>query len=158
MKSLTKHIAEKLIINKDYKSFVSNDDFYEEFSAELNGGSYLDWMYASSLKNIIPIGTKNKYIKKIIETFSNNKERVLYTRVTTLSDNYTINGYKKMIKFIKNSDIEFILNEYDNYAMYGVYIFKTGNMILCIIGPDEIDKAAPNFMYTSKATFIQQKI
>ena len=55
MKSLVKYLDEKLVINKNYKSSASNDDFYEEFSAELNGGSYLDWMYASSLKNIIPI-------------------------------------------------------------------------------------------------------
>lgn len=159
MKALSQHLNEKLIVNKDFKGINANDEFYNEFQEELNEGAYFIWGVASKLKNIIPIGIFEKEKKVITDTFD-TKKKILYTRIiNNVSNNYAIHIYKKMMEFINNNDdIEFIYNNYDDYKMYGMYIFKTEKRLLCVIGPKEIDKRAQSWMYTSKATFIQQEI
>ena len=156
MKSLVRHINEKLIVNKNFKGINTNDEFYNEFQEELNEGSYLIWDVASELKNVIPIGISEKE-KKVITNAFDTKKKILYTRINNTSNNYTVHIYKKMMEFINSNDIEFIYNNYDDYKMYVTYIFKAGKRLLCIVGPKKIDKRAQPWMYTSKATFIQQE-
>lgn len=156
--SLNEFIEEKLVINKNFKT-KDNDEFYNEFQEELEYDSHFIWKIVSELKNVIPIAIYEKEKKVITDTFD-IKKKILYTRINNMSNNYAIHIYKKMIDFINNNDdiMEFIYGNYDDYKMYGVYLFKTEKKLLCIIGPKEIDIHADPWMYTSSAHLIMQDI
>ena len=142
MKSLKTYLNERLIINKNFKGGIANDEFYNKFCNFLSSRSELGWFEMNDIKDNIPerILIEDKTASNKIKEFFNNDDIKYIIGVT---DHYEerCELYYDILKFIDDNkdDMEFFyINEPTNSREYLTYLFEAGQIKVGIWGYETV--------------------
>ena len=129
MKNLSSYLTEKLIINKNFKSGIANDEFYNKFCNFLSSNSNIRWFKIYDIRDSITrkISIEDKTALNKIEEFFNIEDGVIYKRDIIPYFKKPCELYYDMLKFIDdNKDaIEFFyMNEHTKSGEYLIYLFE----------------------------------
>ena len=129
MKNLSSYLTEKLIINKNFKSGIANDQFYNKFCNFLSSNSNIRWFKIYDIRDSITrkISIEDKTALNKIEEFFNIEDGVIYKHDIIPYFKKPCELYYDMLKFIDdNKDaIEFFyMNEHTKSEDYLINIFK----------------------------------
>ena len=144
MKSLYKHIIEKLVINKDYKSLNENEEFYEKFKDYLNIRNHdIDWYHSADILFALPTLMKHTWRDAMINFFAKRSVYIKYAKDFKHYDKVT-KLYKDMIEFINDNNIELTYKAYDSNNDfkgndYFIYLLETKKLKVCIYGWPDVD-------------------
>lgn len=143
MKSLNTYLNEKLIINKNFKSGIANDEFYNKFCNFLSSNSNIRWFKIYDIRDSITrkISIEDKTALNKIEEFFNIEDGVIYKRDITPYFKKPCELYYDMLKFIDdNKDaIEFFyMNEHTKSEDYLIYLFESEKIKVALWGNKEI--------------------
>ena len=155
MKSLSKYLNERLIINKNFKAINANDKFYNEFNNILSADSDINYFKINDIKDIIPhkvpVEDKNA-VNKIKEFFNDNN--IKYSRFVTDYFKKECELYYNILKFIDDNkdDMKFFyMNDQTKNRDYLIYLFEAGDIKVCVWGYKKI-------VDTNRATIVFQYI
>ena len=143
MKNLSSYLTEKLIINKNFKSGIANDEFYNKFCNFLSSNSNIRWFKIYDIRDSITrkISIEDKTALNKIEEFFNIEDGVIYKRDIIPYFKKPCELYYDMLKFIDdNKDaIEFFyMNDQTKNGDYLIYLFEAGNIKVCVWGYKKI--------------------
>lgn len=143
MKTLSQHIDEKLLINKNYKysdsgiNNVYNDKFYEHFKKDFQWLSLHNrWDNAKHMNEISEIKTTAKYrcaLNDIVQKYVQSNYIIYYYVAESPKGK---DMFKRMQCWIDNyaDDMTFIVNDNVGQGIYNIKIFETHEHIIGIIG------------------------
>ena len=143
MKSLNTYLNEKLIINKNFKSGIANDEFYNKFCNFLSSNSNIRWFKIYDIRDSITrkISIEDKTALNKIEEFFNIEDGVIYKRDIIPYFKKPCELYYDMLKFIDdNKDaIEFFyMNEHTKSGEYLIYLFEAEKIKVAVWGNKKI--------------------
>ena len=143
MKSLNTYLNEKLIINKNFKSGIANDEFYNKFCNFLSSNSNIRWFKIYDIRDSITrkISIEDKTALNKIEEFFNIEDGVIYKRDITPYFKKPCELYYYMLKINDdNKDaIEFFyMNEHTKSEDYLIYLFESEKIKVALWGNKEI--------------------
>ena len=143
MKSLNTYLNEKLIINKNFKSGIANDEFYNKFCNFLSSNSNIRWFKIYDIRDSITrkISIEDKTALNKIEEFFNIEDGVIYKRDIIPYFKKPCELYYDMLKFIDdNKDaIEFFyMNEHTKSEDYLIYLFEARKIKVAVWGNKKI--------------------
>ena len=148
-------LNEKLLVNKNFKSVNTNDEFYNEFGGILSKDSNIGWWKRLTSKDMIPmklaIEDKNA-VKKVNQFFGNDDFKYIRSVSKDFEEEQKL--YYDIFSFIKNNkkDLNFFyINERMNKGDYFIYLFEAGNIKVGIWGHETIKD-------TNKGTIVFQYI
>ena len=143
MKSLNTYLTEKLLVNKNFKSGIANDEFYNKFCNFLSSNSNIRWFKIYDIRDSITskISIEDKTALNKIEEFFNIEDGVIYKRDIISYFKKPCELYYDMLKFIDdNKDaIEFFyMNEHTKSEDYLIYLFESEKIKVALWGNKEI--------------------
>ena len=143
MKNLSSYLTEKLIINKNFKSGIANDEFYNKFCNFLSSNSNIRWFKIYDIRDSITrkISIEDKTALNKIEEFFNIEDGVIYKRDIIPYFKKPCELYYDMLKFIDdNKDaIEFFyMNEHTKSGEYLIYLFEARKIKVAVWGNKKI--------------------
>ena len=155
MKNLSSYLTEKLIINKNFKSGIANDEFYNKFCNFLSSNSNIRWFKIYDIRDSITrkISIEDKTALNKIEEFFNIEDGVIYKRDIISYFKKPCELYYDMLKFIDdNKDaIEFFyMNEHTKSEDYLIYLFEAEKIKVALWGYKKIvdkERATITFQY-----------
>ena len=138
MKTLTQHIVEKLIINKNFKSFTFNNEIYDRFKKTFQKMSNNNmWSVCDDLNDVIrPLIPKNRSIF-----------------VHLVDNKFGISTFERMINEInKNQDkMDFLYDDcvYEYETSTKKYkliakVFETDECVIGVVGPEDTSYSSPS--------------
>ena len=155
MKSLNTYLNEKLIINKNFKSGIANDEFYNKFCNFLSSNSNIRWFKIYDIRDSITrkISIEDKTALNKIEEFFNIEDGVIYKRDIIPYFKNTCELYYDMLKFIddnKDAMEFFYMNEHTKSGDYLIYLFEAEKIKVAVWGHKKIidkERATITFQY-----------
>ena len=156
MKSLNTYLTEKLLVNKNFKCGIANDEFYNKFCNFLSLESNIRWFEMYDIYDVIStskLSIEDKTALNKIEEFFNIEDGVIYKRDIIPYFKKDCELYYDMLKFIDdNKDaIEFFyMNEHTKSEDYLIYLFEAEKIKVALWGYKKIvdkERATITFQY-----------
>lgn len=144
MKTLSQHIDEKLLVNKNYKysnsgsNNVYNDKFYEYFKKDFQWISLHNrWDNVKHMNEISEIKTPAEYrcaLNDIVKKYVQSNYIIYYYAASISAKGKDM--FNRMQQWIDNytDDMTFIVNDRVGQGIYNIKIFETHEHIIGIIG------------------------
>ncbi len=156
MKNLSSYLTEKLIINKNFKSGIANDEFYNKFCNFLSLESNIRWFEMYDIYDVIStskLSIEDKTASNKIKEFFNIEDGVIYKRDIIPYFKKDCELYYDILKFIddnKDAMEFFYINEHTKSGDYLIYLFEAGKIKVAVWGHKKIvdkERATISFQY-----------
>ena len=152
MKTLTQYIVEKLIINKNFKSFTFNNEIYDRFKKTFQKMSTNNmWSVCDDLNDIGSLSSNmRKHLNDVIRPLIPKNESIF---VHLVDNKFGISTFERIINEInKNHDkMDFLYDDcaYEYETSTKKYkliakVFETDECVIGVVGPEDTSYSSPS--------------
>ena len=152
MKTLTQYIVEKLIINKNFKSFTFNNEIYDRFKKTFQKMSENNmWNVCDDLNDIGSLSSNmRKHLNDVIRPLIPKNKSIF---VHLVDNKFGISTFERMINEInKNQDkMDFLYDDctYEYETSTKKYkliakVFDTDECVIGVVGPEDKYYSSPS--------------
>lgn len=152
MKTLSQHLNEKLIINKNYKSPGINNTIYEAFKKDFQWMSHNNmWGMYKDLNNIIALGKSiRKKLNDIIRPRIPNDRSIFVHYVNNKKTTHIFYDILELLNE-KHDDINFLCEDTETRYINSmskskviIKVFETYEHVIGIVGPENKSDSTPS--------------